>query len=66
MISTLLHILNRSRPAISVSLPSPKGGEGQGEEVVRVQGVWLPRFSGQKGRPSIQSARHRNRLGIAG
>ena len=30
--------LNQSRPTTSVSLSSPKGGEGRGEEVVKVQG----------------------------
>ena len=30
--------LNQSKPTTSVSLSSPKGGEGRGEEVVRVQG----------------------------
>jgi lysophospholipase L1-like esterase len=36
--------LNQSKPTASVSLSSPKGGEGRGEEVVRVHGEdqWNP------------------------
>jgi hypothetical protein len=33
--------MNQSAPTSSVSLSSPKGGEGRGEEVVRVHGEQL-------------------------